>query len=41
MKKAVSVDAYLADLPDDARSTLERIRQAIAAAAPDATVTIA
>lgn len=41
MKKAVSVDAYLADLPDEVRATLERIRQAIASAAPDATETIA
>jgi uncharacterized protein YdhG (YjbR/CyaY superfamily) len=41
MKKAVSVDAYLADLPDDARATLEKIRKAIEAAAPEATETIA
>jgi uncharacterized protein YdhG (YjbR/CyaY superfamily) len=41
MKKALSVDAYLADLPDDARTTLEKIRRAIEAAAPKATETIA
>jgi uncharacterized protein YdhG (YjbR/CyaY superfamily) len=41
MKKAVSVDAYLADLPDDARATLEKIRRAIEAVAPKATETIA
>jgi uncharacterized protein YdhG (YjbR/CyaY superfamily) len=41
MKKAVSVDAYLADLPDDARATLEKIRRAIEAAAPKAIETIA
>jgi uncharacterized protein YdhG (YjbR/CyaY superfamily) len=41
MKKAVSVDAYLADLPADARATLEKIRRAIDAAAPNATETIA
>jgi len=37
MKKFDSVDAYLADLPPEARDTLEWIRKAIAAAAPDAT----
>jgi uncharacterized protein YdhG (YjbR/CyaY superfamily) len=41
MEKAESVDAYLAALPDDARVTLERIREAIVAAAPKATETIA
>ena len=41
MKKVVSVDAYLADLPADARATLEKIRRAIDAAAPNATETIA
>jgi len=41
MKKAVSVDAYLAELPNEVRATLERIRQAIVSAAPDATETIA
>jgi uncharacterized protein YdhG (YjbR/CyaY superfamily) len=41
MKKAVSVDAYLADLPEEARATLEPIRRAIRAAAPKATETIA
>ena len=40
MKKAESVNAYLADLPEDARSTLEAIRKAIAAAAPEADETI-
>jgi len=40
MKKAESVDAYLAGLPEDARSTLEPIRKAIAAAAPEADETI-
>jgi len=28
VKKAMSVDAYLADLPDHARATLEKIRKA-------------
>ena len=36
MNKHESVDAYLADLPDDSRTTLERIRRAVAAAAPNA-----
>jgi uncharacterized protein YdhG (YjbR/CyaY superfamily) len=40
MKKALSVDAYLADLPDDVRATLEKVRRAIEAAAPQATETI-
>ena len=31
-----SVDGYLADLPDDARATLETIRRIIRSAAPDA-----
>ena len=31
-----SVDGYLADLPDDARETLEEMRRMIRAAAPDA-----
>jgi uncharacterized protein YdhG (YjbR/CyaY superfamily) len=35
--KPSSVDEYLATLPDDARATLEKIRQAIMAAAPTAT----
>jgi len=41
MKKFDSVDAYLADLPEEARGTLEKIRDAIVAAAPNATETIA
>jgi uncharacterized protein YdhG (YjbR/CyaY superfamily) len=41
MKKYDSVDAYLGDLPGDARETLEKIRAAIAAAAPEATETMA
>jgi uncharacterized protein YdhG (YjbR/CyaY superfamily) len=41
MKKYDSVDAYLADLPGNARETLEKIRAAIAAAAPEATETMA
>jgi uncharacterized protein YdhG (YjbR/CyaY superfamily) len=34
--KPETVDAYLADLPDDARGVLEGIREAIRRAAPDA-----
>ena len=41
MKRYESVDAYLADLPDEVRGTLEPIRKAIGAAAPKATETIA
>jgi uncharacterized protein YdhG (YjbR/CyaY superfamily) len=41
MKRYESVDAYLADLPQDVRATLEPIRKAIGAAAPEATETIA
>lgn len=41
MKKYDSVDAYLADLPEEERGTLEKIRQAIAAAAPEATESMA
>jgi uncharacterized protein YdhG (YjbR/CyaY superfamily) len=41
MKRYESVDAYLADLPDEARATLEPIRRAIGSAAPSATETIA
>jgi uncharacterized protein YdhG (YjbR/CyaY superfamily) len=41
MKRFDSVDAYLADLPEEVRETLEKIRDAIAAAAPNATETIA
>jgi uncharacterized protein YdhG (YjbR/CyaY superfamily) len=36
-----SVEGYLAGLPDAARMVLEELRQTIAAAAPDATETIA
>jgi len=35
--KPMSVEEYLAALPKDARATLEKIRQAIMAAAPTAT----
>ena len=41
MAGPISVDAYLADLPDDRRAALEGLRQTIRAAAPDATETIA
>src|SRR5262245_39910133 len=41
MKKYGSVEAYLDDLPDEVRATLEPIRRAIGAAAPAATETIA
>jgi uncharacterized protein YdhG (YjbR/CyaY superfamily) len=41
MKKYASVDAYLTDLPEEARETLEKIRAAIAVAAPDATESMA
>jgi uncharacterized protein YdhG (YjbR/CyaY superfamily) len=34
--KPETVDAYLADLPDDARRVLEGVRQTIRRAAPDA-----
>ena len=34
------VDDYLATVPEDARATLERLRQAIRGAAPEATETI-
>lgn len=40
MDKANSVEEYLAALPDDARATLEKVRQAIRAAAPMATESI-
>ncbi len=40
MDKPNSVEEYLAALPDDARTTLEKVRQAIRAAAPTATETI-
>jgi hypothetical protein len=41
MKRYESVEAYLADLPEEVRETLEPIRRAIAAAAPKATETVA
>jgi uncharacterized protein YdhG (YjbR/CyaY superfamily) len=41
MKKYESVDAYLADLPEEARGSLEKLRQTIAATAPDATESMA
>jgi len=34
---AKDIDAYLATVPEDARATLEKLRQAIRAAAPKAT----
>ena len=37
MDRPRSVDGYLAALPDNARATLEKVRQAIKAAAPTAT----
>lgn len=36
MKRYTEVEDYLADLPEDARATLERIRKAVRAAAPGA-----
>ena len=41
MKMAESVDAYLAALPESARTTLEKVRAAIRAAAPAAEERIA
>jgi uncharacterized protein YdhG (YjbR/CyaY superfamily) len=41
MKKYDSVDGYLADLPPEARVSLEKIRAAVAAAAPEATESMA
>jgi uncharacterized protein YdhG (YjbR/CyaY superfamily) len=41
MKKFDSVDAYLAALPEEVRATLEKIREAIVVAAPNATETMA
>ncbi len=41
MAEPASVDAYLAALPADQRDALERLRQAIRAAAPQATEGIA
>jgi uncharacterized protein YdhG (YjbR/CyaY superfamily) len=38
MKKAASVDEYLAEVPEPARSTLEKMRKAILAVAPKGTV---
>ena len=40
MNKRRSVEEYLAALPTDKRTTLERIRKTIKAAAPEATETI-
>jgi uncharacterized protein YdhG (YjbR/CyaY superfamily) len=40
VKKAASVDAFLAQLPNDQREALERLRKVIRAAAPGATETI-
>ncbi len=39
--KVTSVDAYLATLPDDRRAAVQRLRETVAAAAPEATETIA
>ena len=39
--KPTSVEAYLADLPDDRRAVVEELRQTIRAAAPSATESIA
>lgn len=36
MKKYATVDEYLADQPEDARATLEKLRSAIRSAAPGA-----
>ncbi len=41
MAGPISVDAYLAELPEERRAALEGLRQTIRAAAPDATETIA
>ena len=41
MASVTSVDAYLAALPDDRRAALAELRQAVNAAAPEATETIA
>lgn len=38
---ATTIDEYLADVPDDKRVALERLREQIRAAAPDATEAIA
>jgi uncharacterized protein YdhG (YjbR/CyaY superfamily) len=36
MKKHSTVEEYLADVPDDARATLEKVRSAVRGAAPGA-----
>jgi uncharacterized protein YdhG (YjbR/CyaY superfamily) len=36
MDRSTEIDAFLADLPEDLRSALERLRGQIAASAPDA-----
>ena len=41
MDRSADVDAFLAALPDDLRTALEALRGQIAAAAPDATESIA
>jgi len=41
VQAAVSVDEYLAGVPDDKRAELERLRQLIKSTAPEATETIA
>ena len=41
MPSPTTVDDYLATLPDDRRAALEELRQAVNAAAPEATETIA
>ena len=41
MEKPKSVEAYFADLNDEARAALEKLRDAIAAAAPEAEPAIA
>lgn len=40
MDEPTSVDDYLAEVPDGPRATLEKLRQTIRAAAPEATETI-
>ena len=40
MKTAATIDEYLARVPDDKRAALERLREQIHAAVPDATETI-
>jgi uncharacterized protein YdhG (YjbR/CyaY superfamily) len=41
MPSPTTVDDYLATLPDDRRAAMEELRQAVNAAAPEATETIA